>query len=176
MIPRLLAIAVFVFDFMCIHPFRDGNGGVSRLAATLLLHEHGFHVARYISLERLVEESREEYYAVLEKCSVGWSEGANDVVPWLTYFLSTLRRAYKELEHQMESAGVLPAKSDLTRKIVMEQVEPFTLKDLSAQLPSVSQQLIKAVLSELKKQGVVRLAGRGRGARWEVIPPGGDAE
>jgi Fic family protein len=169
-VPPLLIVATFVFDLLCIHPFRDGNGRVSRLATTLLLQSHGFQVARYASLERLVEHSKEEYYSVLAECSQGWHEGKNDIVPWWDYFLSTLRRAYKEFEQQVESTKARPAKSDLVRQTVLAQLAQFTLGDLAAQLPSASTQLIKKILAELKKQGKIRLAGRGRGARWEVIP------
>lgn len=169
-VPPLLTVATFVFDLLCIHPFRDGNGRVSRLATTLLLQEHGFQVARYISLERFVEESKENYYGVLAECSQGWHEGKNEIVPWWNYFLSVLRSAYKEFERQMESTEARPAKSDLVRQTVLAQVEQFTLGDLAAQLPAASPQLIKKVLAELKKRGKVHLVGRGRGARWEVIP------
>lgn len=169
-VPPLLTVATFVFDLLCIHPFRDGNGRVSRLATTLLLQEHGFQVARYISLERFVEESKENYYGVLAECSQGWHEGKNEIVPWWNYFLSVLRSAYKEFERQMESTKARPAKSDLVRQTVLAQVEQFTLGDLAAQLPAASPQLIKKVLAELKKRGKVHLVGRGRGARWEVIP------
>jgi len=169
-VPPLLIVATFVFDFLCIHPFRDGNGRVARLATTLLLQVHGFYVARYISLERLVEESKEDYYAILADCSLGWHEGKNENVPWWNYFLSVLRRAYKEFERQMESAEARSAKSDLVRQTVLAQVEQFTLGDLAAQLPAASPQLIKKVLAKLKKQGKIRLFGRGRGARWEIIP------
>jgi len=165
----LLIVASFVFDLLCIHPFRDGNGRVSRLTTTLLLQSHGFQVARYISLERIVEETKEEYYAVLGACSQGWHQGTNEIIPWWSYFLSVLRRAYKEFERQVESVGAHSAKSDLVRQTVLAQVERFTLADLSAQLPSVSPQLIKKVLAELKNAGKVRLAGRGRGAGWEVV-------
>lgn len=168
-VPPLLIVATFVFDILCIHPFRDGNGRVSRLATTLLLQSHGFQVARYVSLERLVEQSKEEYYGVLAECSKEWHEGKNAVVPWWNYFLSMLRLAYKEFERQVESMGARPAKSDLVRQNVLAQVEQFTLGDLAAQLPSVSMQLIKKILAELKKQGKIRLVGRGRGARWEII-------
>jgi len=168
-IPSLLIIATFVFDLLCIHPFRDGNGRVSRLATTLLLQTHGFQVARYISLERLVEETKEEYYSVLRSCSQEWHEGTSEIIPWWNYFLSTLRRAYKEFERQVESVAAHSAKSDLVRQTVLSQVEEFTLADLSAQLPSTSPQLIKKVLGELKKAGKVRLIGKGRGARWEVV-------
>ena len=169
-LPPLLNVATFVFDLLCIHPFRDGNGRVSRLATTLLLQAHGFQVTRYVSLERLIEQSKEDYYGVLAECSQGWHEGKNDLLPWWNYFLSTLRRAYKEFERQMESTEARPAKSDLVRQTVLAQVEQFTLGDLVAQLPSASTQLIKKILAELKKQGKIRLVGRGRGARWEIIP------
>ena len=169
-VPPLLIVATFVFDLLCIHPFRDGNGRVSRLATTLLLQTHGFQVPRYISLERLVEEGKEDYYGVLAECSQGWHEGRNEFVPWWNYFLSGLHRAYKEFERQVESTEARPAKSDLVRQTVLTQVGQFTLGDLVAQLPAASPQLIKKVLAELKKQGKVHLVGRGRGARWEVLP------
>ncbi len=169
-IPPLLIIATFMFDLLCIHPFRDGNGRISRLATTLLLQTHGFQVARYISLERLIEQSKEDYYGVLAECSQGWHEGNNDLIPWWNYFLSVLHRAYREFEQQVELRSARPAKSDLVRQTILAQVEPFTLGDLAAQLPSASTQLIKKVLAEHKKQGKVRLIGRGRGARWEIVP------
>ena len=169
-VPSLLLIATFVFDFLCIHPFRDGNGRVSRLLNTLLLQEHGFHVSRYISLERLVEETKDEYYHMLAECSQGWHDGTNEIVPWWNYFLNVLRRAYQEFERQVESVDARPAKSELVRQAVLSQVEQFTLADLVVQLPAASPQLIKKVLSNLKKAGKVSLVGRGRGARWEVIP------
>ncbi len=169
-VPPLLIVATFVLDFLCTHPFRDGNGRVSRLATTLLLQSHGFKVAQYVSLERLVEQSKEEYYGILAECSQGWHEGKNAVVPWWNYFLSMLRLGYKEFERQVESTEARPAKSDLVRQSVLAQVEQFTLGDLTVQLPSVSTQLIKKILAELKTQGKIRLVGRGRGARWEIIP------
>ena len=167
-VPPLLVVATFVFDLLCVHPFRDGNGRVARLATTLLLQSHGFQISRFISLERMVEESRAEYYRVLGECSRGWHEGKNEILPWWNYLLSLIRAAYREFELQVESAPAHPAKSDLVRRTVLAQVEEFTLADLSAQLPSASPQLIKKVLAELKKAGKVRLAGKGRGARWLV--------
>jgi len=168
--PSLLIVATFVFDLLCIHPFRDGNGRVSRLCTTLLLQAHGFDVARYISLERIIEQSKEDYYRVLAECSHGWHEGENEIIPWWNYFLSVLRRAFKELEEKVESTVTRSVKSDIVRQTILAQVEQFTLGNLTAQLPSASPQLIKKVLAELKKQGKVHLIGKGRGARWEVIP------
>jgi Fic family protein len=151
-----------------VHPFRDGNGRVSRLATTLLLKAHGFEVVRYISLERLVEERKDEYYGILHACSQGWHDGKNEIVPWWNYFLGVLRSGYREFERQVESAGARPAKSELVRRGVLEQAGGFTLADLALQLPAVSPQLIKKVLAELKSEGRIRLTGRGRGASWEV--------
>jgi len=168
-IPPLLVIAAFVSDFLCIHPFRDGNGRVSRLATTLLLQSHGFEVARFVSLERLVEDTKEEYYRVLARCSTRWATGRNEFVPWWNYFLGMLRRAYVDLERQVESVDARPAKGVLIRRTVLTQVESFTLAGLSAQLPSVSPQLIKKTLAAMKAAREVQLHGRGRGARWEVI-------
>jgi Fic family protein len=167
-LPPLLIVATFVFDFLCVHPFRDGNGRVSRLVTTLLLKAHAFEVVRYISLERLVEERKDEYYGVLRTCSDGWHEGRNEIVPWWNYFLGVLRSGYREFERQVESTGVRPAKSELVRRTVLEQLGRFTLADLVQQAPAASPQLIKKVLAELKHEGKIRLTGRGRGASWEI--------
>ena len=166
-IPPLLVVATFVFDFLCIHPFRDGNGRVSRLLTTLLLGQHGFAVSRYISMERLVEESKDDYYRVLAECSRGWHKGTNKIAPWWNYLLGVLRRAYLEFARQVESVASRPAKGDLVRQTVLAQVGPFTLADLTRQMPAVSSQLIMKVLAEMKKTNRVRLVGRGRGAYWE---------
>lgn len=96
--PPLVAVAALVFDFLCIHPFRDGNGRISRLLTLLALYQHGFEVGRYVSLERLIEESRAEYYDMLHRSSDGWHEGRHDLIPWLNYFLTILKRAYRELD------------------------------------------------------------------------------
>jgi len=96
--PPLVSVAALIFDFLCIHPFRDGNGRVSRLLTLLALYQHGYEVGRYISLERLIEETRGDYYDVLRRSSEGWHEGRHDLLPWLNYFLAVLKRAYRELE------------------------------------------------------------------------------
>lgn len=96
--PPLVAVAALVFDFLCIHPFRDGNGRISRLLTLLALYQHGYEVGRYVSLERLVEESRAEYYEALQRSSEGWHEGRHDLLPWLNFFLAILKRAYRELD------------------------------------------------------------------------------
>jgi Fic family protein len=96
--PPLVAVAALVLDFLCIHPFRDGNGRISRLLTLLALYQHGYEVGRYVSLERIVEESQADYYEALRANSQEWHEGRHDLLPWLNYFLATLKRAYRELE------------------------------------------------------------------------------
>jgi len=169
-IPPLLLAATFVFDLLCIHPFRDGNGRVSRLMTTLLLLSQGFQAPRYVSLERLMEESKEGHYRVLGECSRGWQAGRNEILPWWNYFLGIVRSAYKDFEALVEAAPARPAKSEQARRTILDQAGEFTLADICAQMPGASPQLIKKVLSELKQARRVRLAGRGRGARWIVLP------
>ena len=161
-------IATCVFDLLCIHPFWDGNGRVSRLLTTFLLEQEGFSVCRYVSLERLVEERKEEYYEVLARCSTGWHAGENDIVGWWNYFLSIIREAYRDFAQKVETASGRPTKSDLLRQAILDQVGPFILSEILALVPTASPQLVKKVLLALKKEGAVKLTGRGRGALWEV--------
>lgn len=171
-VPPLLIVSTAVFDLLCIHPFRDGNGRVSRLLTTLLLLQHGFSVGRYVSLERLVEETKEDYYHVLAECSHGWHEGRNPILPWWNHFLSVLRRAYVEFSRQVENSAGQPAKTELARRAILSQVGEFTLADIQAQVPGVSTQLLKKVLGEMKTAGQLSLTGRGRGAKWMVRASG----
>jgi len=117
----------------------------------------------------LVEESREDYYRVLAECSRGWHEGKNEIVPWWNYFLGIVHRAYLAFEQQMQAIDARPAKSDLVRRAVLAEIGLFTQSEIVAQCPSASRHLVKKVLGEMKKAGEVRLIGRGRGARWEVV-------
>ena len=167
-VPPLLLVSTTVFDLLCIHPFRDGNGRVSRLLTTLLLMQHGFIVGRYVSLERLVEETREDYYDVLRACSTGWHEGRNLILPWWNYFLGVLRRAYTDFSQQVEGCTGQPVKSELARRAILAQPADFTLADLRSQLPTISPQLLKKVLAAMRSQRQLTLTGRGRGARWTV--------
>ena len=100
-IPPLLAAACLVFDFLCIHPFREANGRVSRLLTLLTLYHLGHNVGRYISLERIIEQNKESYYEVLQTSSVGWQDGSHDIMPWFHYFLSTIHTAYREFEERV---------------------------------------------------------------------------
>jgi len=168
-LPVLLGVATFVFDFLCVHPFRDGNGRASRLLTTLFLGQNGFSVCRYISSERLIEENKQDYYEILGKCSKGWHEGKHDILPWWNYFLSILKQAYGEFKQQVENTEVRSGKSDLVKHVILRQIGTFTLAELQSLCPQISVQLIKKILSQMKKDGSVKLSGRGRGARWNVV-------
>ena len=167
-VPLLLLIATFVFDLLSIHPFRDGNGRVSRLMTALLLESEGYLVPRFVSLERIIEENKREYYHVLQQCSEGWSEGTNNIIPWWNFFLSTLRSAYKEFETQVETSRGRRPKHEIVEQAILGQFEEFTLAQIQSQLPFVSSQLIKKTLAKLKAERKVSLTGRGRSARWSV--------
>ncbi|NUM88615.1 MAG: Fic family protein [Bdellovibrionales bacterium] len=166
--PPLVLIAAFILDFLCIHPFRDGNGRVSRLITHLLLAQAGYTVGRWISLERLVEESKETYYEALKKSSCAWHEERHDLLPWVNYFLHVLRLAYKEFSDRFEGAARKIGKGALVEDVVMSQWGEFTLGDIRSRLPTVSEQMVRKVLSRMRAAGAIQLSGRGRGARWTL--------
>ena len=166
-VPPLLAMACLVLDFLCIHPFRAGNGRVSRLLTLLALYQHGYEVGRYISLERLVEESREDYYEVLRRSSENWHEGRHDILPWLNYFLAILRRAYREFEERVGQVRTpRGAKAALVEAALDAFPGNFTLSDLERACPGVSRDMVRRVLRDLQKAGKVVCLGRGPGAAW----------
>jgi Fic family protein len=166
-LPALVPVAALVLDFLCIHPFRDGNGRVSRLLTLLALYHDGYEVGRYISLERLVEDSREDYYEALRSSPEGWHQGKYDLLPWLNYFLAVLHRAYREFE---ERAGQVRsprgAKTGLIVNAIRQTVGPFRIADLRHACPGVSLDLIRRVLKHLKEEGKVECLGRGQQAQW----------
>src|SRR3990172_935253 len=111
-IDPLILIALYVLDFLCIHPFLDGNGRMARLITLLLLYRNGYEVGRYISLERVIEQTKESYYETLQKSSQGWHKGKHDALPWVEYALSTILAAYKEFESRF--AGVSKGRGSKT--------------------------------------------------------------
>jgi Fic family protein len=166
-VPPLVAVACLVLDFLCIHPFRDGNGRVSRLLTLLTLYHHGYDVGRYISLERLIEESREDYYEALRLSSEEWHERRHDLVPWLNYFLSVLRRAYREFEQRVgKIKSPRGTKTALVEAAIVSFSSEFSLTDVERACPGVSRDMVRRVLRDLQKAGTVECLGRGPGASW----------
>ena len=165
--PPLYAVACLVLDFLSIHPFRDGNGRVSRLLTLLALYEHGFQVGKYISLERIIEQSKESYYETLNKSSQGWHEGKHNVFPWFNYFLGTVLGAYKEFESRAGNVkAARGAKTGIVAMAIESQVGEFSISDIERACPSVSRPMIRVVLEGLRADGKIEVLGTGRNARW----------
>ncbi len=163
----LLVIASFIFDFECIHPFWDGNGRIGRLLTLLLLYQAGYEVGRYISLERIIEESKETYYEVLLRSSHGWHEAKHDLRPWWNYFLGTLIAAYKEFEERVGTlTTVRGAKREMVRQTVERLPDQFTMQELRRACSGVSPDMVRIVLRELQKENLLACTGRGPGAVW----------
>jgi len=170
-IEPLLVLATYVFDFLCVHPFLDGNGRLSRLLTLLLLYHAGYGVGRFISLEKKVEETRESYYDALAKSSQGWHEGIHTLVPWWEYFLGVVvLSAYREFEAR---AGVITSRRGGQSQRVIQAVErlpvPFRVRDVEKMSPGVSRPTINRVLQSLRKEGKIRALGKGRDAAWERV-------
>lgn len=169
-IPPLIAIAGLLLDFLCIHPFRDGNGRVSRLLTLLALYQHGYEVGRYVSLERMVEESKEDYYECLHRSSQRWHEGKHELTPWFNFLLAIIRRSYVEFE---KSAGQVKAprgtKADLVLAAIREQPGDFRLSDIERACPGVGREWIRSLLSDLKAAGEASCRGKGPAARWQYF-------
>ena len=171
----LLLVAAYLLDFLTIHPFRDGNGRMSRLITIWLLYRGGYGVVRYVSLERLIDQSRDSYYRALAASTAGWHEGRHDLGPWLDYFVGIVHAAYIELDRLTEGLGTRGRKQRAVRRSVNEFVgDLFSLQDLREANPGVSDPTLRQVLRELKAEGAIVLEGRGRGAKWRrVSRPGG---
>lgn len=166
----LLLIAALILDFECIHPFMDGNGRIGRLLTLLLLYQSGYQVGRYISLERIVEDSKETYYDALYKSSQGWHEGQHDLRPWLNYFLGMLTAAYKEFESRVGTiTGTRGAKREMVCRAVERLEERFTIGDLKKACPGVSYPTLQRALADLRKQRKLKCLGRGPDAQWQRI-------
>jgi Fic family protein len=171
--PPAVALAAFNLDFLCIHPFRDGNGRVSRLSLLLQSYHVGMDVGRYISLERLIEQNKERYYETLEGCSVGWHAGKHDPWPFINYILSLLKSAYQEFEERVgETAEPKGAKAELVRDAVRRRKGEFRLSDLEHDCPSVGREWIRNVLAQMRKEGELNCMGRGVAARWKRMEKG----
>ena len=172
--PSLLALAAFNLDFLCIHPFRDGNGRVSRLLWLLQSYHLGYEVGRYISLERIIEQHKGRYYETLEQSSQGWHEGKHDPWPYLNFVLLVMKEAYQEFA---ERVGEIKAPRGAKRDQVLKGIErlaarprgEFTLSELEQTCPGVSRDMVRRVLREQQAAGAVECQGRGTAATWRKI-------
>ena len=159
----LLLIPIFILDFLCIHPFNDGNGRMSRLLTLLLLYRSGYIVGKYISIEKLISDTKETYYEALRASSYNWHEETNDYAPFVTYMLGVLVAAYRDFESRIElltTKGL--SKPDRVREVIKNHLGKITKSEIMAACPDISQITVQRALAELLKSGEIIKLGGGR--------------
>jgi len=172
-INELILIAAFILDFLSIHPFSDGNGRMARLLTLLMLYQCGHEVGRYISLEKVVEETKEQYYETLEQSSVGWHEGEHDLLPWINYFLVMLLKSYQRFEERVgkttNSKQRRGWKSQKVQEVIEHFIADFTIQDIQERCPGVSRPTIQRILNDSSHNGTIECVEQGRNARWRKL-------
>ena len=159
-INRLLLIPCVILDFLCIHPFADGNGRVSRLLSLLLLYHAGFDVGKYISFEEQINKNKNMYYESLRKSSIGWHENTNDYYYFIENFITNLFLCYKELDKRFTTVNSTKVtKANRIEATVLESILPISKKEISMILPDVSPTTIEAVLGKMVKEGKIKKVG-----------------
>ena len=159
----LLLMPMFILDFLCIHPFSDGNGRMSRLMTLLLLYQSGYFVGKYISIERLIADSKETYYEALQESSTRWHEGENDYLPFVRYMLGVVIAAYREFTSRVDiliTRGL--SKPDRVREIIRSTTGKITKTQIMKQCPDISQKTVERALAEMLKNGEIIKIGGGR--------------
>jgi len=163
----LLLMPMFVLDFLCIHPFNDGNGRMSRLLTLLLLYKAGFIVGKYISLEMLIEKTKVSYYDALQSSSAGWHEGTNDYKPFVQYTLGVLLKAYREFETRVEDVFITRTKkSDRIRMVFDKKAGKVSKQDILDSCPDISQAMVEKTLHSLLASGAICKIGTGRNTTY----------
>jgi len=162
----LLIIPYFIRDFLCIHPFNDGNGRLSRLLTTLLLYRSGFYVGKYISLEALIAKSKSAYYGALQKSGLNWHEENEDILPFMKYLLGIILAGYKDFEDRFSiMEEKLPA-IELVRKAISQKMGRFTKQDIIELCPTLSLSSIEGSLRKLVDEGEIQREGIGRATKY----------
>ena len=158
----LIAIPVFVHDFLCIHPFNDGNGRMSRLLTTLLLYRSGFYVGKYISLEAKIAQHKDMYYDALAASQIGWHEGTDDPVPFIKYLLSTILAAYRDFEDRFALVETKRSALETVRLAAQKKIGRFTKQDIRELCPSLSLSSVEGSLRKLVEGGELKREGKGK--------------
>ncbi|UTD08819.1 Fic family protein [Treponema denticola] len=158
----LIAIPVFIHDFLCIHPFNDGNGRMSRLLTTLLLYRNGFYVGKYISLEAKIAKNKDLYYDALGRAQIGWHEGEEDVVPFIKYLLGTVLAAYRDFADRFALVEIKLPALETVRRAALNKIGRFTKQDIRELCPSLSISSIEGGLRKLVSAGELKREGSGK--------------
>ena len=162
----LIAIPIFIHDFLCIHPFNDGNGRMSRLLTTLLLYRSGFYVGKYISLEAKIAKNKDLYYAALSCAQHGWHEGTEDVVPFIKYLLGTILACYKDFGDRFAIVEEKLPAIEIVRKVSLNIIGRFTKQDIREQCPSLSLSSVEGALRKMVAAGELKREGAGKATRY----------
>lgn len=166
-INQLLLIPCFILDFLCVHPFTDGNGRMSRLLSLLLLYKNGFDAGKYISFEEQINNAKARYYQTLKESSEGWHEGKNSYFPFIENFVSTLLMCYKELDKRFAVVqGKKVTKKRRVEATVLNSLLPISKKEIAYILPDVSPTTIEAILSSMVKDGAIEKLGSSRNTKY----------
>ena len=158
----LIAIPIFIHDFLCIHPFNDGNGRMSRLLTTLLLYRSGFYVGKYISLEAKIAKNKDLYYNALAESQIGWHEGTEDVVPFIKYILGTILAAYKDFEDRMVLVETKLPAIEMVKRASENKIGRFNKQDIRELCPTLSDSSIEGALRKLVASGELQRKGKGK--------------
>ncbi len=158
----LILIPAFIVDFLCVHPFNDGNGRMSRLLTTLLLYRAGYVVGKYVSLESKIEKTKESYYKALEKSDINWNREENDLTPFIKYILGTVLAAYRDFEQRVILVEDKSSALDLVRNAVNNTIGKFTKSDIMELVPSVGKTSVENSLKILIEEGVIGRDGKGK--------------
>ena len=158
----LILIPVFIHDFLCIHPFNDGNGRMSRLLTTLLLYRNGFYVGRYISLEGKIAKNKDLYYDALSRSQDGWHEGTEDIIPFIKYMLGIILAAYKDFEDRMDLIGVKLSALEIVRRASKNKLGRFNKQDIRELCPNLSDSSIEGALRKMLSSGELKREGKGK--------------
>ena len=161
-VDSLILIPLFIHDFLCIHPFIDGNGRMSRLLTTLLLYRSGYYVGKYISLEVKIAKNKDLYYDALYDSQIGWYENKNDATPFVKYILSTIVSAYNDFEERVELVSNKKTSLDAVRMAVNFKLGKFTKRDILELIPSISSTSIERNLKNLCDLGEIKKEGIGK--------------
>ncbi len=159
----LIIIPIFIHDFLCIHPFNDGNGRMSRLLTTLLLYRSGFNVGKYISLEAKIAKNKDLYYNALRRSQDGWHESSEDVIPFIKYLLGTILAAYKDFEDRFSIVEEKLPAVEIVRKATLTKIGKFTKRDIIELCPSLSLSSVEGSLRKLVQAGEIKREGVGKG-------------
>lgn len=158
----LILIPVFIHDFLCIHPFNDGNGRMSRLLTTLLLYRNGFYVGRYISLEGKIAKNKDLYYDALSRSQNGWHEGTEDIIPFIKYMLGIILAAYKDFEDRMDLIGVKLSALEMVRRASKNKLGRFNKQDIRELCLNLSDSSIEGALRKMLSSGELKREGKGK--------------